>query len=321
MTKSPIPFVLLDETETTYGVSIRIDGIDLSQFEKNPVMFYFHNDWNMPVGRWENVRKESGKLLADAAFDYDDDDKDVQRMIRKVEKGFIKMASCGLVDIEAARDLIDDEKIIITKCRLREASIVPIGGNHNAMRLFDKDGKEIELKDKKDTLRLADYILANIQTTENNMKTETLKKLNLADGATPEAVEAAVIVLSDEKAAADKKVIELSDEKKTLEAEKTALQGKLDAIELAEKTAKKATFDAELELALKDGRVTESTEKPGAVKQSWLDLYDKAPENAMATLKSLTPHQSASKMNLGDTGEGAFAKRQKEIEENYAKKH
>lgn len=34
--------------------------------------------------------KKSGQILADADFDEDDDDKEVQRIIKKVKKGYIK---------------------------------------------------------------------------------------------------------------------------------------------------------------------------------------------------------------------------------------
>lgn len=316
----PITFILLDESETTYGVSVKVDGVDTVQFEKNPVMFYQHNDWNMPVGKWGNVRKENGKLLADAEFDYEDDDKDVKRMIKKVEAGFIKMASCGLVDLDGIRDpMHPDDKIQIVSCRLREASIVPIGGNHNAMRLYDKDGQLIELKSNEDQIKLADFIKPII--TINEMKKETLEKLNLADGAQADAIEQAIINLFDAKAASDKKVLELADDVKRVEGEKTDLQKKIDAIELADKTAKKTSFKTELGLALADGRVTESTEKPGTVKQSWLDLFDTNPEATMTMLKGLTPHTSASKMDLGDKkGGDVWKKRQEEIEENAKKK-
>ena len=57
---NPITFILLDGSTTTKDVCVSVDGVDTTQFEKNPVMFYQHNDWNMPVGKWENVRKENG---------------------------------------------------------------------------------------------------------------------------------------------------------------------------------------------------------------------------------------------------------------------
>lgn len=303
MSKKPITFILLDESETVYGVSVKLSGVDTEQFEKNPVMFYQHNDWNMPVGKWANIRKENGQLLADAVFDYEDDDKDVKRMIRKVEAGFIKMASCGLVDLDGIRDPAEPErKIVIVKCRLREASIVPIGGNHNAMRLYDKEGNLIEMADDKDVLKLSDFIQKpkiNIQ-----MKKETLDILNLADNPTDEMIEAAVLKLNDERTQA------LADK---AEADKTAkeLKEKLDAIELADKEAKTAEAVKLVDTAIKDGRLSEKED--GSVKKAWLALFDTNHENAKAMLEGLPVRKSpADSLELGDGSDGKPVRRESE---------
>lgn len=317
MERKTYPFVLLDESETVYGVSVKIDGIHTDQFEKNPVMFYQHNDWNMPVGKWENLRKENGKLLADAVFDYDDEDKEVKRMIKKVEAGFIKMASCGLVDLDGIRNPEGTEdKIVIEKCRLREASIVPIGGNHNAMRLYDKEGNLIELQDEKDTLKLADFIQK--PKIKIQMKKETLEILNLADNPTDEMIEAAVMKLSDERKQAQA-------DKATAETAAKAVQDKLDAIELADKEAKAAEALQLVDIALKDGRLSEKED--GSVKKAWLVLFDGNHENAKTMLEGLPKRVSPSgSIELGDGGDGKpevkeseWEKRRKEIKEKEKK--
>ena len=284
--------MLLDESETTYGVSIRISGVSTEQFEKNPVMFYQHNDWNMPVGRWENLRKENGQLLADAAFDYDDEDKDVQRMIKKVEKGFIKMASCGLVDLEGIRDpLAPDMKIVIEKCRLREASIVPIGGNHNAMRLYDRDGQEIDIKNDVG-LKLADFIVK--PKIEEKMPKNYLQILNLADTATDEMIGAAVMKLSDDlgKAVADKA---------KAEADLKTATDKIDAIELADKEKRKTEALTLTDAAVKDGRLD------AKAKESVLNLFDKDHEAAKTMLANIAkPVSIQDQMRLNDAQKTEF---------------
>lgn len=65
-------FVLHDETVNTYGFRMLTDGANLAEFRKNPVMLLDHMDWKLPIGRWENIRKEGGKILADAVFDMRD---------------------------------------------------------------------------------------------------------------------------------------------------------------------------------------------------------------------------------------------------------
>lgn len=63
-----VTFIVSDESVNSYGMVILTAGIDTSRFEQNPVMLYMHERATV-VGRWENIRKEDNKLLADAVFD------------------------------------------------------------------------------------------------------------------------------------------------------------------------------------------------------------------------------------------------------------
>lgn len=322
--KSPIPFILLDGSQTTKDVRVLVSGVDTTQFERNPVMFYRHNDYELPIGTWTNVRKENNVLLADAVFDYEDEDKEVQRIIGKVERGIIKMASCGLVDLEVTDDPIyrvqGETDYTVVRSRLREASILPIGGNHNALRLFDKEGNEIDLSDGPG-LKLSDFIL---KPKIEIMYKKYLTQLNLADTATEAEFYAKVELLLADKIGQDAKVLELTDKVTAAETAKTELQGKLEAIETAKKVAIKTAFELELADAFKDGRLSEKPEgeKLTPVKDRMLNLFDKDPESAMLLVKDLPKHKSA--IDLSDVtstdGETAWAKRQREIEEANKKK-
>ena len=68
--------ILNTENINRYGFRVLTNGIDLSAFIKNPVMLYNHNRskdenrvQNLPIGKWENIRIEGDKLLADPVFD------------------------------------------------------------------------------------------------------------------------------------------------------------------------------------------------------------------------------------------------------------
>lgn len=152
----PLTFVLSDESINSHGTRIMTAGIDLSMFKNNPIMLWMHNrawrgqtDEVLPIGRWENVRKDGERLLADAIFDEKDDF--VQRIKGKVEQGIISMASIG-IDIIATSD---DKSVIlqgqryptIIKCRLNESSLCDIGSNRNALKLYDEFGAELKLSD------------------------------------------------------------------------------------------------------------------------------------------------------------------------------
>jgi len=289
--RKPIPFVILDSSVLTNGIRVMVAGVDIEQFKKNSVLLFDHNDWSLPIGRVDNVRKENDQILGDVVFDYEDEDKDVKRVIGKVERGFMRACSPGLVDLEGTDDVLyrldSQDNVTITKCRLREVSIVAIGKNHNALRLFDRDGKEIQYVENPKLL-LSDFIVS--PKIEKNMKIN-LSKLNLSDGATDEQINQAIeLLLSDKqkaveaKTAADAKVLELS--------------GKLEAHETEKTNALKAEALNLTDAAIRDGRLDTKA------KDSVLNLFDKDPEAAKTMLENITKPQSIKdRLNAGDKTE------------------
>jgi len=287
--KKSFPFVVLDETTLTNGVRVLVGGVKTDHFERNPVALYLHNDWSMPIGMWENVRKENGRLLADFVPDYDDPDPGVKRLLGKVERGVIRMASVGLADLsftDAPEYLLDEKnEAVVIECRLREISIVPIGKNHNALRLYDKNGEEMNLADK--TLNLSEYFTNQPKT--GTMKKEILTALNLADTATQAQIDEAVEqLLSDRKAQTDK-VAELQGGLDAIDAEKKR-QRQAEALQLTDAAIKDGRLDAKAKDAIlkafdndHDGTrlMLESIAKPVSVKEvigskaKGLDLADK----------------------------------------------
>ena len=92
----PKSFVLHDESINTQGFRMLTAGCDLTEFKKNPVMLYNHNDWSRPIGRWEHIRIEGGKILADPVFDMEDKrENGGAEIASQVERDFIRMASIG----------------------------------------------------------------------------------------------------------------------------------------------------------------------------------------------------------------------------------
>ena len=62
-------FTVHDESVNTYGFRMLTDGANLTEFEKNPVILYNHNDWETPIGRADRVYKENGTIVAEIVFD------------------------------------------------------------------------------------------------------------------------------------------------------------------------------------------------------------------------------------------------------------
>lgn len=120
-----------------YGYRIKTDGIDLTGFLKNPVMLFGHNTWMMPVGRWDDVKVEGGKLTGVPVFD--ESDEMGKALKSKFEGGFVFAASIGFKPIEtSSQDLLPGQTLeTVIKCELLEASIVCVPGNADATLSYD----------------------------------------------------------------------------------------------------------------------------------------------------------------------------------------
>lgn len=184
-----VTFVISDESVNSYGKVILTDGIDTSQFERNPVMLYMHERATV-VGRWENIRKEEKKLLADAVFD---DSTPLGAQVKnQVEKGFLRSASGNFNIIEEKTiDGVDT----ITKSELFEVSIVDIPGNSNALRLYRKNGRNVlrlVSTEKVEDLRVSiiDLLGLDKDVTDNEILAEIQSLLNAPDEADAQVNEA-----------------------------------------------------------------------------------------------------------------------------------
>lgn len=122
-------FLVSDESDNSHGFKVLTEGIDTTQFEKNPIMLYMHERPTI-IGRWENLKKEDGKLYADAVFDTESEKG--KEIARQVEKDFLRGASIGITYQKE-----DLKNGVLEKCRLFEISIVDIGSNPNALKLYD----------------------------------------------------------------------------------------------------------------------------------------------------------------------------------------
>lgn len=149
---------LTDDSVNSYGFRVLTQGGDLSAFEKNPVMLNAHRDWDLDhvIGAWTEIRIENDQLSAVPDFDMGDDA--AAKIAGKYERGYLKAASIGfqITGIsEAPEDMLPGQVLpTVTKWKLMEASIVPIGSNSNAVRLYDQSGKRIDLASP-EAIRLA----------------------------------------------------------------------------------------------------------------------------------------------------------------------
>jgi HK97 family phage prohead protease len=168
-------FVLSDESRNSYGFVVLTEGIDTTAFERNPVMLYMHNRDGNVIGRWDNIRKEGKRLLADAVFD---ESTELGAQVKKqVESGFLRAVSIGIEDI--AKEVLNGVETV-TKCRLIEVSVVDIPSNENAVKLFRRSGGYV-------------YKLKELESeTSQDLKSALIAVLGLVSTATDEDVIRAV---------------------------------------------------------------------------------------------------------------------------------
>jgi hypothetical protein len=309
-------FVLHDESLNNYGFWALTSGCDLTQFQKNPLMLWCHSrSWGdkedevLPIGHWENIRIEGDQILADAAFDADEFS---QKIAAKVESGTLRMASAGLRVIEESNDpkyiKVGQRYATVLKWAIKEASIVDIGANNNALALYDHSGKIMQLSDNG-----SDIPLRKLQPQNEIEMKKLALVLNLKDDAKEDDYVNAVSPILDENKT-------LRADLQTEKDEKKALQDKLDAIELKDKEAKTKQATDLIDAAIKDGRLND--DEKHTAKAFWLRNFDGNFEEASVMLAAL-PKREGVRERLkdgGKDGEGAWEKRQREIEENSKKK-
>lgn len=267
-------FVLHDDSVNTRGFRLLTSGGNLEEFRRNPVMFYRHNDYELPIGRWENIRVEDSKILADAVFD--EEDEQAMKIKGKVDRDFIRMASIGTwapeeVSEDPSMRLPGQTGVTITKWTLREASIVAIGANHNALRMYDREtGRQIDLSNKAAVIQLMDNIFIKHISNMENLKTI----LNLADNASDSDVEAAVQSLQQERET-------LQQRNDALEQETKAYKDAADAQEAQRLQDQQDEAARLVDAAVRDGRLNANG------KDAFLALFDADFEKAKATLEAI----------------------------------
>lgn len=301
-----ITFVLHDETINTYGFRMLTSGANLEEFRKNPVMLWNHDNWELPIGRWENIRIEGTKILADAIFDLGD--KRAAEIARKVEEGYIKACSIGAWATTSSTDpavmLPGQKYATVTEWTAREASICNIGANHNALSvaLYDAYGAKINMESDTDIETI--ITLIDKPRRQKGMDKQLLEILNLSDKAGDTDVLQAVQKLEQERK-------ELADELRSIK-DKAAEALKEEAIKLTEQairsgqlaaSAKESTLQLfalnhEAAKAMINGlperpsianQITNSNKKEdGLLAMSWSEI-DKA--NRLAELKEKYPEE------------------------------
>ena len=215
-----------DETLNCYGTWIKTDGVDLTQYQKNPVLLWMH--WRgVIIGYIKDIKVENGEITGEPFFDEVREESKLAK--QQWEKGSLRMGSPNMEVIEVSDDPAllkqGQRRPTITKCKLVEYSMVDIGGNDNNIRLTYAN-KELKLSEGEDCEVLP--LLKDSIVKPNNKKkmNQELQAIALMLGLSAEAtltdVQKQVQIL-----------LEYKNANEQLRKDNHSLQEQLDTIQLS----------------------------------------------------------------------------------------
>lgn len=200
-------FILNDQTtKNSHGFYLCNSGGDFSRFTDNPVMLFSHNMEQL-IGKWNNLRIEGDRLLADPEFDQEDEIG--LKCKKKVDKGYLKGVSPGIIINNAeyrANPATGATDLYVTKWELFEGSVVSIPSNAGALllKIYNNGGDLVPEQDVKlyidNIIKLGMSIGTQTITNNQNMEkitlsAEALVALGMADNADQGAISAAIMKL------------------------------------------------------------------------------------------------------------------------------
>ncbi len=134
-----------NETVNCYGTWVKTSGVDITQYEKNPVLLWMH--WRgVIIGCIKDLKVEGEDITGEPYFDEVREESKQAKL--QFDKGTLKMASANFDIIETSEDAAllkpGQTRPTVTKSKLIEVSMVDVGGNDDAITLCH-DGKELKL--------------------------------------------------------------------------------------------------------------------------------------------------------------------------------
>ena len=276
-------FVLNDETKkNSHGFYLLNSGGQLDRFRENPVMLFNHNHDRL-IGKWDGLRVEGSLLVVDPVFD--EGDEDALKIKGKVDRGFLKGGSPGIIVLDAEyRDnpAGGSFDIFVTQWELFEGSVVSIPSNAGALSLKVYD-RECKLVNDDQVLNFIDGVVklsagtSNGGNPQNQKKEKPMEKVKLS----AEALVALGLNDDSDAAAISAAVVSLKAKLDGANTENTTLKAS------AEEARKKGAEEL-VSLAITQGKIT-ADKKEVFVKLALADL-----DTTRATLEAIPAKQSLS---------------------------
>lgn len=202
---------ITNSSVNSYGTRVLTNGLDISQYERNPVLLYMHERGTV-IGYMKDLRLEGDELTGEPVFD--EASELSQRCKKQWDFGSLRMVSIGIDIIETSESpehiFQGQSRPTITKSKLDEVSVVDIGANDDAI-VLKKDGRRLISDNINEVLTL-------IKTNNNQQKETKMSNKNEEtapkEGVTVESPE--VAQLKKENAELKAQVESLTQEKETM---------------------------------------------------------------------------------------------------------
>lgn len=294
MKKLSKSYIISTEAKNANGFRVRTAGIDLVDYNANPLMLWMHKrpkgerkDEVLPPGNMVDLKFTDNKLFGTPSFD--EDDAFALSLFNKYENGTLRALSPGLIPLEWSKD--EAGEIWLEKSKLKEVSLVDIGSNAEALgvTLYDESDELINL---------------SLQDIENTIKPDnTMKLIELSALAVLPLLKLKAEATAEEAQEAISNLVTLADtqaaELLTLTTEKEALQLKYDAeVKLAN--------DAKIVALLDAGEAAGKFVKGDRAK--WQVLADKDFDGTKAILDSIPANKSVMSQLKDDKADDALLK-------------
>ncbi|MEM9338726.1 MAG: hypothetical protein AAGA66_08370 [Bacteroidota bacterium] len=150
MKRSSKRIVLSTERKNSQGFRTRTSGIDLGQYEKNPILLWMHyrpegksKDEILPIGNGVDIQINGDEVSFVPLFD--DTDDFALKLYNKYENGTLRACSAGLEPVKWDKDGSD---IWLVKSRLVEITLCDVGSNDDSLpkvELYNESGNLITL--------------------------------------------------------------------------------------------------------------------------------------------------------------------------------
>lgn len=147
-----------------HGERILLEGIDVSQIKKNPVLLWSHQYSDLPIGRIVKIWKSGGNLYARLKFDTDIYEF-AETVYKMILRGTINAVSIGGIVKEFGEDMT-----IIKKMEMIELSVVPVGAHPDALvtnKSYSGQFEKFLFEGLKKKMSSNDEILKNLEALKS----------------------------------------------------------------------------------------------------------------------------------------------------------